>query len=1044
MSSRRVLRFEVPGREVLDRLASDPLPAGLRDGAVEWEFFRDRFWDTPDGELARRGTVVRLRVRGDGTATLAVEVREPRGMDLRVLRGAEAPVTDTPEDQLFAGDSEPVRLVRAIVGPERLVPRIELETARRVRRAHGDGDSGAALEFRYDAVTLREGEISTDFHGMEIRLPAEPAPELDGLVQLLEAEYGVRATLADPLGRAREVLAARELEALEQTVRAAREVALIAREGDRVALWRDGSGLRIPTGPGAGEEACRHLLRACFGRAQGQLRLVATHPGAGTRPALQVWLAEHTSAEPQAAPELVWLPLADVLARVGSPELRDARTLVALAAAARTGLADDGGAPVGPRVAAPPIDPAADDEPLRPAGELPRDLLLNMELSVLAFNERVLALAEDPSIPLLERVRFLSIFGSNLDEFFMDRVGGFKRQLASGSGKPTLDGFTPDQQLQVIAIRAHAMVNRAYRCLADLLPVLAEERIHIVAWAELDAADRAYLERFYSAQVDAVLTPLAADRSHPFPHIRNLRPALAVLVRVPGSEAEHFAAIELPGGLPRFVPLADGERFVPLEEVIRASLPHLYPGMEVVEAHTFRVTRSATFSLDEERINDLLQAVEEEVSRRPFRSVIRLETERAMPDRMRALLLRELQFEARDRVSTLTEEDVYPADWLVDLKGLAEIASLPRPELLYPPLEPELPVAPDRSLIAATREGELLFHFPYDSFEQTVERFLEEAADDPDVLTLKVTLYRTARSSRVVRALHRAREQGKEVVALIELKASFDERRNIEWARSLEAAGIHVVYGPPRYKVHAKLALVVRREGDAVRRYLYIGTGNLNAATAAAYTDLGLLSADPVLGDEVAGVFNALTGYSGRPNYRHLLVAPFNMRRRFTEMIEREGEYARAGRGGQIRAKLNGLTDRGIVAALCRASQAGAEIDLVVRGICALRPGVPGWSENIRVVSVLGRFLEHSRIWIFANDGEPEYLIGSADWRPRNLSRRVEVIAPVRDPQHRALLDRIIDADLANPGAWWLCPDGSYEPGGALATGRDMPAVAHG
>jgi polyphosphate kinase len=1064
MTSERVLRFSVPSREILDRLASEPLPLGLEVGSRRLEFFRDLYLDTETGELQGRGISVRLRVRDDGSSTLRVDVREREDQDARVVQShTESPATAQELPQLLDAPSEAATLVRALTDPTRLSTQLELAVKRRCRDAFTTSDPRHRIEIAYDEVTVRAGTITAEFQLMELCMPAQDLPELKGLVQAFEGGYQVRVTLADPLRRARELLEAREVEVLEDAIRAAREVAVIVYHAGSVALRRDGDRLVFPTGPGFGENACRRVLRAEFGDAQGQVRPLGTSPGMGARPALEVWLVERARREAGEADagELVWLSLNQVLDEVGSPVFRDVRTLAALHAAARAGLSGRRGTT---RVQ-PPLQPSAPPErapvPVKaeappdtgtwkpadrvdvPEPGLPPEMLLNMELSALAFNARVLALASDPSVPLLERVRFLSIFGANLDEFFMTRVGGFKRQVAKQSTKKTLDGLFADEQLDVVAVRVRQMMDDAYQLLGEaLLPELEVHGIRILHYSDLDPADREYLNDYYSTNIDAVLTPLAADPSHPFPHIRNLRPALAVTVRLPGSQAEHFAAIELPGDLPRFVPLPGGCRFVPLEEVIQASLPRLYAGMEVIDAHTFRVARSADFSLDEEGLSDVLQAVEEEVAKRPFRPVVRLEVESTMPEETRQLLLRQLQFEASDRVSTLSEEDVYEVDWLVDLHALREVASLPLADLHYPSLHHVAPVERGRSILEAMRERPILVRFPEDSFEATVERFLSEAADDDDVISVKITLYRTNRSSRIVRALRRARLRGKEVVALIELKASFDERRNIEWARSLETSGIHVIYGPSRLKVHAKIALVVRREGDGVRRYLYIGTGNLNAATAAAYTDLGLLTSDPELGDDLNNVFNSLTGYSGRTTYQQLLVAPVNMRRRFLELVEREADHARAGRGGHIRAKLNGLVDREIIEALYRASQAGTRIDLIVRGLCALRPGVPGVSENIRVISILGRFLEHSRIYHFVNNGDPEYYIGSADWRPRNLSKRVEVVTPIRDPDHRAQLDEILTGNLTNPSAWELQPDGTYIVRGDPAPAEGEPTLS--
>lgn len=1019
MSSEHVVRFEVPTLEVLDRIVAAPLP---RAGEPEAEFFRDLYLDTEEGDLERRGVTVRVRIRVEA-ATLTVEVRDRAAPPpAPVLRRAEAEGVD-PEDPL-AADSEPVRLLRAVTDPARLAPRLELETARRVRPLHADAPGTLAC----DVVTVRAGEESRELYEVVLRLPAG-CPEAEALRSTLAEEHGLHPVSGDRLARARALLAEGFATPAprEGEPRPGGEVAVLAAGGGEVALVREGSTLRVPVGEGSGEEACRAVLRDHLGREAGSLRLLGTAEAEG-RPALQVWLAEDVPRNGQDAGDLDWLPLARVLAAAGTPALQDRRTLAALHVAARSELAGgEEGADEAGRTAATVAVASAEgaggaDE------ELPPGALLNMELSMLAFNRRVLVLAEDPRTPLLERVRFVSIFGANLDEFFRVRVAGFKRQVATGSTKRTIDGALPEEQLDAIRIRARQLSERAYALLRRaLLPALAEHGVEILAPGALTGEERDHLRAWYGDRVHPLLTPLAVGPGHPFPHIRNLRPALAVVVRDPEEGAEHFTVVELPGDLPRLVPLPREHRRVPLEDVIRVHLPELYPGMEVVRAHVFRVTRSAELQLPRGRaVEDLLETVEAELEKRPFRPVVRLEVERTMPEATRRFLLRELQFEARDRVSVLGEEDLYPVDGLIDLRGLREVASLPFPELHYPPFEPRTPVDPGRPVFDVLREREVLVHYPFDSFEESVERFLVEASRDPDVFSIELALYRTDRSSRIVEALRQARQRGKRVVALVELTARFDEQRNTEWARYLQEAGIHVIYGVPGRKIHAKVALVVRREGDEFRRYTYIGTGNLNAATASAYTDLGLLTADPALGADVDDLFNVLSARSGKAEYRRLLVAPYNMRRRFVELIERETALAREGRGGHLRVKVNGLADREVIATLYRASRAGVKVELIVRGICSLRPGVPGLSENIRVYSILGRFLEHSRIFHFANGGDPEYFIGSADWRTRNLSRRVEAITPITDPEHRAELDRILEEQLAAPDAWELGSDGSY------------------
>jgi polyphosphate kinase len=1048
----RVLRFEVATRETLERLATEPLPAALVEGPAARDHFRDVLWDTQGGDLERRGITVRLRWHGDGTRTLTVREAPSRAGEGEP-REWTADVPAGIEDDVLLGDSEPARALRAMIDPALLAPRIEMETDRATRTAHPVRNEYARVLLHADAVTVRaEGQVAELF-GLEVYLPPRSAgassepdgassdtagaqDEVAGAVRVLAEDFGLRPARADTLARAGERLAQVEREALEAEVRASRRVAVLSLAGGALALRVGGGVLRVPAGPGQGEDACRRVLAECFGSASARLRLLGTSPGAAHRPATEVWLAEPAAADGdgECAGGLVRVAVDELLQAVGSPALRDPATLAALHVLARAELpvpaepSMNGASAEGGQGAVSGLRDLAGVPEARFAGEEPeRGTLLNMELSVLAFNRRVLALAEDGEVPLFERMRFLSIFCANLDEFFRVRVAAFKRQVAAGSSKPTMDGVTPPEQLDAIGVRTRRLLARAYSILYDqLLPALRGQGIELVRPAELGEEDREWLGVYFREQVRAVLTPLAAGPGHPFPHIRNLRPALCAVVRQPESGVERVVVLELPGDLPRFVEVAGSQRFVPLEDVIRAHLGEVYPGLEVEGAWSFRVTRSAELELDPRRAADLLRAVEEQVRRRPFQPVVRLEVERDMPGRVRRLLLRELQFEHGRGAATLGEADVYVLDWLIDLRGLREVADLEGEGMHYPPARPRIPLDPSRSIFEVLREKEVLVHFPFDSFEASVERFVLEAADDPDVVAVKLALYRTDRRSRIVEALRRASARGKQVVALVELTARFDEQRNVEWARYLRAAGIHVIYGVPGVKVHAKVALVVRREGEGTRRYLYVGTGNLNATTAALYTDLGLLTADPEMAEDLNGLFDTLTGFAGRPAYRRLLAAPHNMRRRFVEMIDREAEHARAGRGGSIRAKMNGLADREVIAALYRASQAGVSMELVVRGICALRPGVAGLSENVRVISILGRYLEHGRIFRFANAGEPEYWIGSADWRTRNLSKRVEVAAPVRDPAHRRRLDEIMEPELGSPDAWELGSDGTY------------------
>jgi polyphosphate kinase len=1023
-----VVRFAAPDRATLERVAAEPLPGAREGGEPATEVFRDVYYDTPELDLRRRGATAGVRFHASGELTLAVEVRDGKR---RRPQSAAASARGPSPEVLFHADDEAGALLRALVDPARLRPWLEVETRRRVRSALLASDDGPLrVEVACDERMVRDRDVSAELFEVEVRLPDDTAAAR-AAARTLEGAFGLSLLAGDPLRRWTRSLEETEAGWLEEAVRSARRVAVVVYRGGRVALLRQGDALEVPAGPGTGIDAARRVLRERLG-VEGRVRFMGTGPGSARQPATEVWMTEDAEIAPDAA-GVLHLPIDELIRAAGSPSLCDDATLAALHVLARSDIPvhplspawderDDAARHVLRAAPALPVPPSA-----LPPDALPAGTLLNPELSVLAFNRRVLELAGDPEVPLLERVRFLSIFGGNLDEFFRVRVAGYKREVVQGSNKLSLDGVGPREQLDAVGTRARRLADAGYRLLFDrLLPELREHGIEVVRRSALDAEERARLREYYDAEVHALVTPLAAGPGHPFPHIRNQRPSLVALLREPLTGGERLGVVELPDGLPRFVPLDKKGRFAALETVIVDNLHRLYPGMEVDAASTFRVTRSAELLLDGTRVVDLLEAVEEEVQRRRSRPVVRVEVEDSMTPRLRELLLRELRLDTPEQAWPLGDEDVYEVEGLIDLRGLRELASLELKGGHWPAEEPHEPLDPKMPIVQVLRRREVLVEFPRDSFEATVERFVLEAAEDPDVVAVKLALYRTNRRSRIVEALRRASSGGKQVVALVELTARFDEARNIEWARYLRSAGIHVVYGMPGLKVHAKVALVVRREKDGVRRYAYVGTGNLNATTAAAYTDLGLLTADPGITDEVAELFNALTAAGNPPRHRLLLVAPSTMRDRFVEMIDREVDHVRAGRGGQVTAKVNGLADRDLIAALYRASEAGVRVELVVRSLCALRPGVAGLSENVRVVSVLGRYLEHARIFRFANGGDPEYYIGSADWRTRNLSRRVEVACPVRDPEHRARLDEILEEQLAHPRAWELGSDGTY------------------
>ncbi|MEO7714244.1 MAG: polyphosphate kinase 1 [Gemmatimonadaceae bacterium] len=662
----------------------------------------------------------------------------------------------------------------------------------------------------------------------------------------------------------------------------------------------------------------------------------------------------------------------------------------------------------------------------------PAPLYLNRELSWLAFNARVLHEAADKRVPLLERLKFLAIFGSNLDEFFMVRVAGLRRQVASGVLHHTPDGLTAAEQLAAIRSRVALLLADQRQCLANLLGELAPHGVRLVRMSELTAGERRAIDEQFESQIFPVLTPLAVDPGHPFPYVSNLSLSLAVEVRDPAQQSVHFARVKVPERLSRWVAVPGrAHHFVPLEQVIGENLETLFSGMDVLGWYAFRVTRYSDLEFTNlEDPDDLLASIEERVFERRFGEVIRLEVQDDMPSHLRSMLLDELRDADFPAKTSLSESDVEDAGYLLDLSDLLELASLDIVELRDPPFTASVPPElrdPDRSIFDVIRERDLLVHHPFDSFPATVERFLQSAAIDEHVLAIKLTLYRTSGDTAIVRALTEAAQRGKQVAVLVELRARFDEANNITWARTLEDYGVHVAYGSALLKTHTKTAMVVRREPDGIRRYIHIGSGNYNSRTARLYTDVGLFTCSPSIAADVSDLFNSLTGISRQRLYRKLLVAPANMRERFIELIQRESIHAAAGRGGRIVAKMNALVDSETIDALYTASESGVEIDLIVRGICCLRPGLHGVSSRIRVISVIGRFLEHSRVWQFGNAGDDEFYIGSADWMPRNFMRRVEAVTPVELPRLRERLRHLLSTYLEDDRqAWELSADGRY------------------
>ena len=682
-------------------------------------------------------------------------------------------------------------------------------------------------------------------------------------------------------------------------------------------------------------------------------------------------------------------------------------------------------------------------------GTLPADRYLDREISWLAFNQRVLELAEDDQIPLLERVNFLAIVANNLDEFFMVRVAGLKRRIATGLAVPTNVGRSPGDVLNDISRAAHEQQERHARVFAEIVkPMLDDEGIHIETWADLGAEDRAQIDTIFADQIFPVLMPLAVDPAHPFPYISGLSLNLSVRVRNPKSQRTEFARIKVPPLLSRFVPLPDDGsgrvRFIPLEDLIANHLGDLFPGMEILEHHEFRVTRNEDVEIEEDESENLIQALEKGLLQRRFGPPIRLEISNDMDDMTLDLLMQELE---------ITAQEVYRLPAPLNLGGLFEIAKLDRPQLKYPKRLPTtssslMPTDPTDvpDIFESIRRQDILLHHPYESFATSVQTFLEQAAADPNVLAIKQTLYRTSGDSPIVEALIDAAESGKQVLALVEVKARFDETANINWAKKLEKAGVHVVYGLVGLKTHCKLALVIRQENDkSLKHYSHIGTGNYNPSTSRIYEDLGLLTDSDTIGKDLTRLFNELSGYAIEKKFKRLLVAPLHMRLALLKRIHQEAENARAGLPSGIRIKINAIVDEAIIDALYRASNAGVPIEIVVRGICSLKAGVPGLSENIRVRSILGRYLEHSRIFSFVNGGDPQVYIGSADMMHRNLDRRVEALVRLTEPAHLAEINHIFELDMADTTAsWWMDESGGWQhhsradDGSPLADSQDV------
>ena len=1048
MATESQFRCDVAGPEALVRLREAPLPPGLRGSTLARSFHRDIYLDTTDQTLLARGVSCRVRIRADDRRLLTLFISG--GTAISGERYEEE-IPELDPRQALEGSSEPARRLRGLVDPLSLKPRVELEVERWSRTASsGLFSREQRFAFLYDSCTVRHAGLSRTFEELQVRRLLPGAPHLEELAASLERQHGVRPLAQPRLERATQLVVSMTAEVAQRMLSAETAVVLVALDEGRVGFLPHEGGHALPVARGSGEEAVRHLIHRVTGSSVGTLSLLASLPGTEDRDALEVWVARRIRTDAEGPSHLEWVDEATAVAKIGTPEIRTAETLAALAVASRANLLAGASRATGPTERfAPPPKPVRKTPvstrraaPPRASTELPPEQFLNVELSQLAFIERVLEMGEDPGVPLAERLRFLSITSSNLDEFFSVRVGALKDAVQEGASARGFDGLTAREQLEAISSRVPPLLARLSRGAEDCLAAASGYGVRLRRWDDLDEAARRELTRYFEAELLPVLTPRAMTLSpgHPFPIIPQLVLTFGVVLLDVRTGPVHFATLPIRTRIDRLIRVPGSDDLILAEEVIRANIQAFYPDRIVDGAYLFRITRGADLDVNEEESGDLLQAIEEEVKRRPGNAPVRVEAETSMPPGVRETILRELRFERRGVTALLGPEDLYETIPPLDLTILRDLAGRLPPEHSFTPFTPRRPLASDKSIFDQIDQGDILVHHPYEDFAATVGRFLEEAAADPDVVAIKQTLYRLGDKSMVVNALHRAAEKGKDVAVFVELKARFDETRNAGSVRKLEDVGAQVIYGLVGYKSHAKVALVVRRTPDGLRRYAHVGTGNYNESTSRYYTDLGLLTSDPEITADLTDLFNQLTGSSRAPgaSYRKLLVAPATILTGFLDRIEREIAHARAGRAGLIRVQMNGVEDPEVIGALYRASSGGVRVQMVIRGLCILRPGLAGVSDRIEVSSVLGRFLEHERIYHFGNGGESEYLIGSADWRPRNLRRRVEVVTPVRAPALVARLDALLSALLSEPSAWILGSDGTY-----VRRGRPGPERPH-
>jgi polyphosphate kinase len=1011
-------RFDVVTSEQLEALVARPI-AGAPAVAPVSVRYRDLYLDTADEQLERRGITCRLRIGSDDTRVLTVFIGTPN--DPSPPQRVEADMASADPRVAVAGDSEPARRLAAIVDSRLLEVRLELQIERVIRVAQRNLFRQPKVRVVYDRIEVRTATSSRSFQQLTI-ISESSSIRHAALCADLEANAGLRPIAAGTRERAQLLLKWMTREERGRAAQSEAGVALLLTHGDAIALSRQADVLFLPFERGSGIGAARTLLDRWTTSATTDVRLIGKVSAIGPMPAIEVWTAEVTTLAtmPEATGQPFWMPRAEALQQAA--EL-DVNALTALSVAIRAGLL----APVTT------LDhPAPRQTMTFPGIAIPESTaaephVIDAETSILAFTARVLELAEDLRNPLGERVRFLAIVAANLDEFFMVRVAGIKRSAVEQSEERGANGLTAEEQLDLISRHARSIIARQYRCYESCMAEAEGHGVSIARWSDLDVPQRAEL-RDVVKDMSPSLTPLAMTLSpgHPFPRLRHLSLSLAVVFLDRPGSTPHFAQVEIPDDASRFVAVPGSSALIPIEELIRANIDLLYPSSVIEQAYAFRVTRGTDLELHEDRSASLIEEIERAAKQRFDQPVVRVEVEQAMPAVLRDVVLRELRRESGG--AQLGARDMYEIDGPLDLSCVNALPLSPDTRLWFPGYKGADPLPTGRTIFQAIDDSDRLCHHPFDDYEATVVRFFREAASDPAVSAIKLTIYRADEDSPIMEALVRAAESQKDVIVFVELKARFDEERNVGWARRMEKAGGRVVHGIVGVKTHAKVALVVRKSNGGHRRYVHAGTGNYNAQTAKRYTDLSLFTANDEIVNDVQDLFNELTGRSRPPERltHGCLISPKQLLPELVSKIEREAMHARAGRPARIRMKMNGLSDPDIVNALVRASQDGVKVELVVRGVCTLRPGLAGISDGITIVCAMGRFLEHSRVYHFANDGADEYFIGSADLRPRNLRRRVELLVPVLDAENRLELDQILEKYLKDPSAWVLGPDGSY------------------